>query len=57
MIAQIKEFLAKCRRVAIVMRKPTKEELIMISKVTGLGILAIGAIGLLISLIIKLMVK
>jgi len=46
-ITKLKSFIIECRRVWQITKKPNKEELITIVKVTGIGILAIGAIGFL----------
>ena len=46
--------MAKCARVLVVMRKPTKQEFKMIAQASALGILLMGAIGFLISMIVKL---
>ncbi len=43
-------FLIECRRVWQVTKKPTKEELKVIVKVTGIGILIIGLIGFVINM-------
>ena len=51
---QLKEFIGKCSRVLIVMRKPTKDEFKVIAQASGLGLLLIGAVGFIISLIVKL---
>ena len=50
----LKSFFAKCVRVWRVMKKPTKEELIMVAKVSAIGILVIGFIGFLISVLLNL---
>lgn len=50
-IVQFKEFLRECRRVVMVTKKPTRDEFKTIVKVSGLGILAIGAIGFILSMI------
>jgi protein transport protein SEC61 subunit gamma-like protein len=47
-IEGLKNFILQCKRVLMVTRKPTKEEFINISKVTGLGICLLGAIGFII---------
>ncbi|EHP84390.1 protein translocase SEC61 complex subunit gamma [Methanotorris formicicus] len=47
-IEGIKNFLLQCKRVLMITRKPTKEEFINISKVTGLGICILGIIGFII---------
>ncbi|MBS3091952.1 protein translocase SEC61 complex subunit gamma [Candidatus Pacearchaeota archaeon] len=60
-LSNIKEksvgFFNKCVRVWHVLKKPTKEEFWTVAKVSALGILAIGLIGFLISLIMKLTVN
>jgi len=47
----IKSFGSKCARVLRVARKPTGSEIKQISKVSALGLLIIGLIGFVISLI------
>lgn len=42
---QLKSFTIKTKRVFNVTRKPTNDEFKIISKITGLGIAVIGAIG------------
>ena len=49
-----KEFLAKCGRVIVVMRKPTMPEFKITAQAAGLGLLIIGALGFFISMIVKL---
>ena len=53
---KIKEFGKKCKRVWIVLKKPTNVEFNLISKVTAIGILILGVIGFIISLIMALFV-
>jgi len=48
-----KSFFIKCRRVWHTLRKPTRKEFEQIAKVSAIGILILGAIGFIISLIIK----
>ncbi len=48
---RIKNFLIECKRVWQVTKKPNENELKMIIKVTGIGILIIGFIGFLINII------
>jgi len=50
----IKSFLRKCIRVWHVMKKPNKEELQMVIKASAIGILIIGFIGFVISIIMKM---
>ncbi len=45
------DFFGKCVRVFKVARKPTTEEVKQVSKVSALGILAIGMIGFIIGLL------
>lgn len=47
----ITSFLKSCKRVLKVATKPSKEEFLKTSKVTGLGILLIGGIGFAVFLI------
>ncbi len=49
--SRFRGFIRECSRVLKVTKKPTTEEFKTIVKVTGLGILAIGFIGFLISTI------
>ena len=51
---QLKEFLVECRRVIRITKKPTREEFQTIMKVAGLGMLLMGVLGFLISLIKEL---
>ncbi len=48
---RFKSFIIECRRVWQVTKKPNKEELMIIVKVTGIGILIIGFIGFVINMI------
>jgi len=47
----IKPFLKKCIRVWHVLKKPTREEFVMVAKVSAVGILAIGLVGFIIGLL------
>jgi len=51
---KLKSFLAQCKRVWIVLKKPTKQEFISISKISAIGILAIGLVGFIIGIIMKM---
>jgi len=53
---KIKSFYSQCVRVWHVMRKPTKEEFSMVAKISALGIIVIGIIGFIISLLLNLVV-
>ncbi|HIP15924.1 MAG TPA: protein translocase SEC61 complex subunit gamma [Methanothermococcus okinawensis] len=44
-IERLKSFLNQCKRVLMVLRKPTTEEYLNVAKVTGLGICFLGMLG------------
>ncbi|HIQ32582.1 MAG TPA: protein translocase SEC61 complex subunit gamma [Methanothermococcus okinawensis] len=44
-IEELKAFLHQCKRVLMVLRKPTWEEYLNVAKVTGLGICFLGILG------------
>ena len=46
---RLRKFVAECRRVLKVTRKPTWVEYTTLAKVTGLGILVIGMLGFLLT--------
>ncbi|MGB9937650.1 MAG: protein translocase SEC61 complex subunit gamma [Methanobacterium sp.] len=48
------QFIRQCRRVLHVSKKPDREEFQNLAKITGIGIIIIGAIGFAISLIAQL---
>ena len=56
-VPKIKSFGIQCLRVWHVLKKPTGDEFKAIAKVSALGILAIGAVGFLISDIIKILIR
>ncbi len=45
---RLKEFTVECKRVLRVTKKPDREELKVIVKVSGIGMIVIGAIGFLV---------
>jgi protein transport protein SEC61 subunit gamma and related proteins len=47
-------FIKQCRRVLIVSKRPDMEEYQNVSKVTGIGVIIIGVIGFIISIIAQL---
>ena len=53
----IVNFLKLCERVLHVSRKPGRSEYINVAKVTGIGVIIIGAVGFLISIIAQLLGK
>ena len=48
------QFIRNCRRVLRVSKKPDKEEYLNVAKITGIGVIIIGVIGFIISLIAQL---
>jgi len=50
-LVQFKSFIKECRRVIQITKKPSSDDYKSIVKVTGLGILIIGALGFVISTI------
>lgn len=53
-MGKVKQFIKKCKRVWQTLKKPSKKELQVTTKVSAIGILIIGAIGFLISIIVGL---
>lgn len=54
-LVRMKSFGAECARVLRITKKPSKEEFKTIVKVSGLGLVVIGALGFLITLIKQLL--
>ena len=52
-----KTFYAKCKRVWMVLKKPSKQEFEQIAKVSAIGIGILGVFGFLISIIMKAFVR
>ncbi|MFH1311274.1 MAG: protein translocase SEC61 complex subunit gamma [Nanoarchaeota archaeon] len=50
---KLKTFIEKSRRVWLILKKPTRKEFEMVAKISALGILIIGVVGFLISIIIQ----
>ena len=53
-MANLSSFIAKCKRVWMVLKKPTKDEFQKVAKVSAVGIALIGFMGFLISLIMSI---
>ena len=53
-VTKLRSFIGECRRVLTVTKKPTRNELITIVKVAGIGIALIGLIGFVLQIIDKL---
>lgn len=52
----LKSFVEKCKRVWMVLKKPTRDEFLKVAKVSAVGILVIGILGFIISIIMKLFI-
>ena len=50
----IKSFFVKCKRVWQILKKPSRKEFEQVAKVSAIGILILGAIGFLVSIIVNL---
>jgi len=53
-LEKTKSFYQQCKRVWLVLKKPSKNEFEQIAKVSAIGILVIGLLGFLISLIMNI---
>jgi len=53
-VEKVKSFTSQCVRVWHVLRKPTNEEFKSIAKISALGIIAIGALGFIISIVMNI---
>jgi len=49
----LKSFIAKSKRVWMALKKPTRKEFEMVTKISALGILALGVLGFLVSIVMK----
>ena len=56
-IQMLKDFFLECKRVLLITKKPNKDELKVIVKISGFGILLIGFMGFLIHVIKELLIK
>jgi protein transport protein SEC61 subunit gamma and related proteins len=52
----LKSFIEKCKRVWMVLKKPSREEFLKVAAVSAVGILIIGMLGFLISIVMKLFI-
>jgi protein transport protein SEC61 subunit gamma-like protein len=52
---KVKSFLAECRRVLKITKKPSTDEFKIIVKVSGIGMGVIGLVGFLISMLKQLL--
>jgi protein transport protein SEC61 subunit gamma-like protein len=53
---KVKAFIAKSKRVWLILKKPTRKEYEMIAKISAIGIAAIGVVGFLIAIIMQVFV-
>jgi protein transport protein SEC61 subunit gamma and related proteins len=56
MVKNLKSFFVKCRRVWTALKKPTRKEFEQVAKVSAIGIVILGLLGFLISIIMKIFV-
>ena len=52
-MGKVKYFIGKCKRVWHILKKPTKKEFEQVAKISAIGILILGLIGFIISMIMK----
>jgi protein transport protein SEC61 subunit gamma-like protein len=52
-ILKIRSFTSQCVRVWHLLRKPTKEEFITVSKISAIGLGLIGVLGFLVAIIMN----
>jgi len=55
-MGKVGSFLLKCKRVWMALRKPTKKEFMQVTKVSALGIGALGVVGFVIAMFMKIFV-
>ncbi len=53
MLESLKLFALKSKRVWMIMKKPSRKEFELISKISAVGILLLGVIGFLVSIIVS----
>ena len=52
-----KLFFVKCKRVWSILKKPSRKEFETIAKVSAIGVIILGVLGFLISMIMKFFVR
>ena len=55
LIENLKAFAAKSKRVWLVLKKPSRKEFETVAKISAIGILILGVLGFIISIIVKLL--
>ena len=53
-MTNLNSFVLKCKRVWMILRKPTSDEFNSVAKISAIGILVIGLIGFVVSDLIEL---
>jgi protein transport protein SEC61 subunit gamma-like protein len=53
---KLKTFIAKSKRVWLVLKKPTRKEYEMIAKISAIGIAALGVVGFIIAIFMQMFV-
>jgi len=53
-LTSLNSFILKCKRVWMVLKKPTKEEFLKVAKVSAVGIAIIGLLGFIISILMEI---
>ena len=56
LLNDIKSFFFKSKRVWYVLKKPTREEFELVTKISAIGILIIGVLGFAISILMNLFI-
>jgi len=55
LMEDLKAFIAKSKRVWLVLKKPSRKEFEMVAKVSAIGVLILGIIGFFISILVKVL--
>ena len=55
LIENLKAFAVKSKRVWLVLKKPSRKEFEMVAKISAIGILILGVLGFIISILVKLL--
>ena len=53
-VGKLKSFLSSSKRVLVIAKKPSKDEFMAMLKVTAIGIIIVGAIGAIVTLVFVL---
>ena len=56
LLINAKSFFFKSKRVWFVLKKPTKEEFLQVTKISAIGILIVGVLGFAISIIMNIFI-